>query len=67
MLTFSLILLQVESCVIHLCHPLYQLAPVCVRIKLIDEQFIRLMGSAEAENISLTKTGFQILAGFAVA
>lgn len=48
-----------------LCHPsLPTPVPACVYIKLIDEQFIRLMGSAGADRHSATKSGFQ--AEFAV-
>lgn len=57
----------VESCAIHLCQPLYQPGPVCVYIKLIDEQFIRLMGSAGADKHPATRSGFKIQPEFAAA
>lgn len=52
-------IIPVEPCAIHLCQPLYQPGPVCVYIKLIDEQFIRLMGSAGADKRPATSSGFK--------
>lgn len=65
--TSPLVLLPVESCAIHLCQPLYQLGPLCVYIKLIDEQFIRLMGTAGADKHPATKSVFKIQPKFSVA
>lgn len=57
--TSPLVLLPVESCAIHLCQPLYQLGPLCVYIKLIDEQFIRLMDSAGPDKHLATRSVFK--------
>lgn len=40
---------------------------LCVYIKLIDEQFIRLMGSAGADKHPATRSGFKIQPEFAMA
>ncbi len=55
-----------------LCHPSLPTsvparARVCVYIKLIDEQFIRLMGSAGADKLPATRSGFKIQPEFAAA
>ena len=55
-----------------LCHPSLPAsvpasAWVCVYIKLIDEQFIRLMGSAGANKYPATSSGFKTQPDFAVA
>lgn len=60
-------MMPAKSCAIHLCQPLYQPGPMSVYIKLIDEQFIRLMGSAGADKHPATSSGFKIRAEFAVA
>lgn len=57
--TFPLVLLPVESCAIHLCQPLHQRGPLCVYIRLIDEQFIRLMGSARADRLPATNASLK--------
>lgn len=67
MWTSRLVLLPVESCAIHLCQPLYQLVPLCVYIRLIDEQFIRLMGSAGADKHPASISLLKIQPKFSVA
>lgn len=53
------VLLPAESCTIHLCQPLYQLGPLRVYITLIDEQFIKLMGSAGGDKHPATRSFFK--------
>lgn len=60
-------IISVELCVIHLCQPLYQPGPVSMYIKVIDEQFIRLMCSVGADKHPATRNAFTMQPEFAAA